>query len=92
MDIKQQLALELGRKFKRLRYWQQGFKSATLSEQHKSEITALLDTYALLISKISKEEDATAIQEAMSRLSTVERQLTTLFEDFRLATSALNAH
>ena len=95
MDLKTRLPLVLAQRYKRLRYFQEKFQnvhpSKRLSESELKETKGLLETFALLISKAAKSASEEELTEADQRLSAIERQLTALFDQRRLATSALGA-
>jgi len=87
MDLTQKTRL-LARKQKRLNYLRDSFKSSSIDAEDKTEISALLDTYAMLLSKIATSKE-TESEEAGRHLDKVERELNSIFENFRLRTSNL---
>ncbi len=95
MDLKARLPLVLAQRYKRLRYLQQKFQninpSKTLNAAGLRDAQTLLETYAGLISKEAKSATDEELNETELRLSSIERQLTSLFDLRRLATSALGA-
>lgn len=101
MSNKENLALVLARCNKRLRFWSKalvGRRSSTTGSgpvhsgitQITREIETLLHTYALLISKLSKTQNDAEYSETAARIISLERQLTSLFEQSRLSTSEIN--
>ncbi len=80
------LALEIARKTKRLKYWQEQFQHLT---KDKDSILEKLNTYNLLISKLAKAKEKTDVEECENRLVALERELSSLFEERRLLTSDL---
>lgn len=74
----------ISRRIKRLKYWQEQFQS---NSKVSPVIIDLLNTYNLLISKMAKASDPSDIEQSESRLSTIERELATTFESYRLLTT-----
>ena len=81
------LALILGRRTKRLKYWQNAFSSSALSSEAVGELKDLFNTFALLLSKLSKAETDEECRETEGRINEIERKLTTRFESYRLVTN-----
>lgn len=88
MTQPQNLALQLSRRQKRLQSWIEDFKNLPATEAE--EVHRTLTTYSLLIAKIAKNPESPEVPELEERLTTIERDLTQLFEDVRLRTS--NVH
>lgn len=95
MDLKGRLPLILAQRYKRLQYLQSKFTnihpSKVLKERELGEIHSQLETYALLIAKLSKAGSEDELNETELRISSVERSLTSMFELRRLATSTIGA-
>lgn len=90
MDNNESLALFLARRQKRLAYWRAAFTPNIIDAELGREISGMLDTYALLLAKSTKQASEAEQKETRSRLLTTERELTGLFEARRLRTSTVS--
>ena len=86
----QPTALQLAQREKRLAFFRHSFEQSRLKTDDAEEIVDLLNTYALLLAKMTKPEESAERENTEMRVFSIERRLNTLFEDSRLATSALN--
>ena len=83
-----QITRLLARKQKRLNYLRESFQSAEVDQEEKLEISGLLDTYAMLLSRVASLGESGA-SEPIAHLDKIEREINTKFENFRLRTSKL---
>lgn len=88
------LALFLATRQKRLQYLRSTFKETLSShaqggEDEAADVREKLTVYGLLLSRLTKEISEIERTDAKSRLLTLDRELTSLFERRRLRTSAL---
>jgi hypothetical protein len=81
---KSELALALGQKQKRLAYWKQQFLGENLPGDLQQEVTGLLSTYALLLSKLTNVDQDEELLELNNRIAGLEREMTQLYEQRRL--------
>ena len=91
MENPNHLALIVARRQKRLQYWQKRLAGDEIDTERTHEITEQLSTYALLLSKLAKAENAAPTQDAEDRLQALERELAALFEARRLMTSDIGS-
>ena len=80
----EKLAQELARREKRVLYLRNHFSTATPACQHAHSV---LDTYAMLLSKLSTSPTGPELVEIEGRLSASERELNMMFNASRLLTS-----
>ncbi|MCC6953069.1 MAG: hypothetical protein IT290_03020 [Deltaproteobacteria bacterium] len=88
MAEQENLALFLATRQKRLKYLRASFKQSSLPEDQSREVSERFSTYGLLLSKVAKAQTDPEREEAKARLLTLDRELTYLFEQRRLKTSA----
>ena len=87
------LSLNAARRQKRLLYWKEWFLShdkspkSALSKDEKKIFSDKISTYSLLISKMLASSDVSHVEECEQRITAIERELTSLFEERRLLTS-----
>lgn len=87
-QVRENLALSLSRRQKRLHHWRESYSSLFASSSEAgAEIARKLETYGLLISKAAKTSSSDEANETEGRLSTLDRELGAIFDNFRLATS-----
>ena len=82
-----ELSLILARRQKRLKYWQESFEQETLTSEQATKLKELFNTYSLLISKMVKATDSSEREDCEFRLESIDRELTSLFEERRHLTS-----
>lgn len=83
------IALFLASRQKRLIYWRDTFRSNTLPSKEGHELGAQLNTYALLLSKLTKQTSPAEREETLDKLLSLETKLTSAFELRRLYTGNL---
>jgi hypothetical protein len=80
-------ALYLASRQKRLTYWVSRFRTESLDAAQKTMVENLLKTYNSTIATAAREENPEAQQPLFEQLQTLDRELSTLFEQRRLLTS-----
>ena len=83
------LAMVLAQRQKRLHYVSEQFKSAQIPPQRQNEVSNLLETYVLWISKLSKAATEPEQKEASDKLAALDRKLTVIFDELRLRTTTI---
>jgi hypothetical protein len=84
------LSLSLARREKRLRFWQSAlFSQSLLKEGEMEEIKRLLGAFRSLLSKYALSENTSDHEKYELEVSSLERELTSLFETRRLLTSKI---
>ena len=87
MALKTDIHMILGRSQKRLQYLKHYLSGKALHQEMLPEIRALLQTYALLMSKLALAGSDREQAETYERLLDIDRKLITAFEAARLETS-----
>lgn len=83
------LAKFLSPRQKRLSYWRASLVPTRIVEIGYEELSIKLDTYALLLAKLSRPGTEAELQEARERLLKLEREIGSAFEMARYATGGL---
>ena len=82
-----ELAKELGTREKRLAYLRQAFSKNYKSDAIASERAVMLDLYESFLLRLSKVQNESDFIETSSRINSIDRELTTLFDNARLFTA-----
>lgn len=90
MALRENSALSLSRRQKRLIFWKAEFGKLKLTHEYEIELNALLNTYALLTAKVAQAKAEADVQESENRILSLERELGSMFESARQATSSMN--
>ena len=83
------VAYAVGRRQKRLRYWETWLQGAGLDHELEQEFREKLETYRLLIAKLSNAAKDEERRTAESALQKIDREMTTTFDSRRLMTSSI---
>ena len=86
------LPMELGKRQKRIAYWREHFPKNTSQEELLKQADELISKFALLLSKLGKEEGEEAINATFDEVQALEREITALFEYSRLRTTISTEH
>ncbi|MCB0346074.1 MAG: hypothetical protein KDD66_13220 [Bdellovibrionales bacterium] len=81
------LPMELGKRQKRIAYWRENFPKNTSNSALLRSADELINKFALMLSKLSKEDTEEAINTTFAEVQAIERELTSLFEYSRLKTT-----
>ena len=81
--------LNLARRQKRLVHWKKRFNDESITGGEAAVIEQLLKDYSKTISAIALKPDDSDASAEEQEASIIERKLTTLFDEHRLATSEL---
>lgn len=82
-----ELPMELGKRQKRIAYWREHFPKNTSQPELLKQADVLINKFALLLSKLSKEQTDEGRSATFAEIQAVEREITTLFEYSRLRTT-----
>lgn len=85
---KNEIAMELGRKQKRISFWRQNFPKATNNPEYLQRAEALINKLSLLLVKITTSESDQDQKAVLNEARSCERELNALYDYSRLRTSA----
>ena len=85
--MEHRLPISLAVKQKRLKYWRDYLRNTGFRGSNGDDISRMLDTYAMLISKLAINSSAEALEETQGRVDALERELERAFGSARLITS-----
>lgn len=88
---RENLSSALAYRQKRLQFLREKFHKVELSQKQRADVIMILQMYANLLSKCSTQISDTELEAAWNQLLATERELITLFDTARLATSELYA-
>ena len=89
MAKKENLALLLARRQKRLQFWKERFENAKPGGEHAERLKKLFSSYSSEIAKMVKAGEKSERDAAEQVLESLERELVTLFDGLRLMTSRI---